>query len=170
MSNFFFEISWNCLHTWKKSSVNTIWCLIGCSIGDFGTIGFFQYFNIDSSKIIFYQREKIRNDHLKLYNKIDVTLDTFPYPGVTTSMESIWMGVPVLTLEGNNFVSRCGESINLNLNMPEFIAKNKNDYINKAIAISDDKQKLVLIRKSLRKTALNSPLFDMSSFGQHFSN
>ena len=47
MSNFFFEISWNCLHTWKKSSVNTIWCLIGCSIGDFGTIGFFQYFNID---------------------------------------------------------------------------------------------------------------------------
>ena len=90
----------------------------------------FKYFNIDSSKIIFYQREKIRNDHLKLYNKIDVTLDTFPYPGVTTSMESIWMGVPVLTLEGNNFVSRCGESINLNLNMPEFIAKNKNDYIN----------------------------------------
>jgi predicted O-linked N-acetylglucosamine transferase (SPINDLY family) len=130
----------------------------------------FKYFNIDSSKIIFYQREKIRNDHLKLYNKIDVTLDTFPYPGVTTSMESIWMGVPVLTLEGNNFVSRCGESINLNLNMPEFIAKNKNDYINKAIAISDDKQKLVLVRKSLRKTALNSPLFDMSSFGQHFSN
>ena len=47
MSNYFFEISWNCLHTWKKSSVNTIWCLIGCSIGDFGTIGFFQYFNID---------------------------------------------------------------------------------------------------------------------------
>ena len=47
MSNYFFEISWNCLHTWKKSSVNTTWSLIGCSIGDFGTIGFFQYFNID---------------------------------------------------------------------------------------------------------------------------
>jgi hypothetical protein len=44
MSNYFFEISWNCLHTWKKSSVNTIWCLIGCSIGDFGTIGFFSIF------------------------------------------------------------------------------------------------------------------------------
>ena len=47
MINYFFEISWNCLQTWKKSSVNTIWWLIGCSIGNFGTIGFFQYFNID---------------------------------------------------------------------------------------------------------------------------
>ena len=40
-------ISWSCNHTWKQASKNTLWCLLGCSIGDFGTIGFFQYFNID---------------------------------------------------------------------------------------------------------------------------
>ena len=47
MINQFFEILQNCVHTWKKSSVNTLWCLIDYSIGDFGTIGIFQYFNID---------------------------------------------------------------------------------------------------------------------------
>ena len=64
---------------------------------------------------------------------MDVALDTFPYPGVTTSFEAILMGVPVLTMKGFNFNSRCGESINKNLNMEEFIAKNKSDYFDKAI-------------------------------------
>ena len=40
-------ISWSCNHTWKQASKNTLWCLLGCSIGDFGTIRFFQYFNIN---------------------------------------------------------------------------------------------------------------------------
>jgi len=41
------EISWDCKNTWKQASINTLWCLLGCSIGDFGTIGFFQFFDID---------------------------------------------------------------------------------------------------------------------------
>ena len=126
--------------------------------------------NIDASKIIFSPRMKDRKDHYKMYNEIDISLDTFPYTGVTTFIESIWMGVPVLTLKGSNFVSRCGESLNLNLGMQEFIASDKNDYINKAIAISKDKKKLSLIRNSLREKALSSPIFDMKSFGQDFSD
>ena len=47
MSFYFLGILWNCKHTWSKSSVNTLWCLLGCSIGDFGTIAFFQFFEID---------------------------------------------------------------------------------------------------------------------------
>ena len=128
----------------------------------------FKKFNVDSSRILFSKRQKIRNDHYKIYNKIDISLDTFPYPGVTTSMESIWMGVPVLTLKGNNFVSRCGESINLNLKMSNFIAKNKSEYISKALSLSEDINGLVDIRKSLRKRALSSPLFDIENFGQNF--
>ena len=50
-------------------------------------------------------------DHINLYKKVDIALDTFPYNGVTTSFESIWMGVPVITMKGYNFNSRCGESI-----------------------------------------------------------
>tara|TARA_B110000971_G_scaffold51296_1_gene51850 strand:+ start:269 stop:1951 length:1683 start_codon:yes stop_codon:yes gene_type:complete len=129
----------------------------------------FNNYNIDSSRILFSPRVKARKDHYKMYNRIDISLDTFPYTGVTTSIESIWMGVPVLTLRGTNFVSRCGESLNSNLGMLEFIAKDKSDYINKAITISQNKEKLSLIRKSLRKNVLNSPLFDMKNFGQDFS-
>jgi len=128
----------------------------------------FKNYGIDHSRVLFSKRLEKRNDHFKMYNKVDISLDTFPYPGVTTTIESIWMGVPVLTLKGNNFVSRCGESINLNLQMPEFIAENKEDYINKALSLSDDIKNLVAIRKSLRQKALNSPLFDAEDFGKHF--
>ena len=41
------SINWKCKHTWERSSYNTFWCLLGCSIGDFGTIAFFQYYEID---------------------------------------------------------------------------------------------------------------------------
>ena len=59
----------------------------------------------------------------------DIALDTFPYNGVTTSFEAIWMGAPILTMKGFNFNSRCGESINYNIGLPELIAKNEDDYI-----------------------------------------
>ena len=64
---------------------------------------------IQKEQIIFLEREKNIYDHLNLYNKANVALDTFPYPGVTTSYEAILMGLPVLTMQGFNFNSRCGE-------------------------------------------------------------
>ena len=76
-------------------------------------------------------------DHINLYKKVDIALDTFPYNGVTTSFESIWMGVPVITMKGYNFNSRCGESINKNLNLTSMIADDENDYISKAKEFSD---------------------------------
>ena len=66
---------------------------------------------VKNSQIIFLDRTKKFSDHLDLYSKIDLALDTFPYPGVTTSFEAILMGVPVLTMRGFNLNSRCGESI-----------------------------------------------------------
>ena len=135
-----------------------------------GILKKFKQFNVDNSRVLFSKREEKRNDHYKIYNKIDISLDTFPYPGVTTSIESIWMGVPVLTLKGNNFVSRCGESINLNLKMSDFIAKNKTEYISKALSLTEDINNLVEIRKSLRQKALASPLFDTEKFGQDFGD
>ena len=135
-----------------------------------GILKKFKEFDVDNSRVLFSKREEKRNDHYKIYNKIDISLDTFPYPGVTTSIESIWMGVPVLTLKGNNFVSRCGESINLNLKMSDFIAKNKTEYISKALSLTEDINNLVEIRKSLRQKALASPLFDTEKFGQDFGD
>ena len=101
---------------------------------------------------------------------MNLALDTFPYPGVTTSFEAILMGVPVLTLQGFNFNSRCGESIMKNLNMEEMIADNEFDYIDKAISIINDKNFTEKHGKNLRKKALSSPLFDTNTFAKNFCN
>ncbi len=109
-------------------------------------------------------------EHIKMYSKIDICLDTFPYNGVTTSFEAIWMGVPVLSLSGNNFVSRCGESINKNLGLDKFIAEDKNDYIKKAIYFSKEPLFLNELRKNLRQNAKNLGIFQSEDFAINIGN
>ena len=105
---------------------------------------------------------------MKDYYKIDLALDTFPYTGVTTSFQAYLMGVPVLTLSGFNFNSRCGESININLGLDEFIAKNYDDYFKKAI-LFQNREKLNILRTKLRSKVLNSSLFETSEFTKDLS-
>ncbi len=107
-------------------------------------------------------------DHLNQYNKIDIALDTFPYNGVTTSFEAIWMGVPVLTMKGFNYNSRSGESINKNLNLQELIAENENDYINIAVSLEKNVDNLKKLRNVVFESALSSPLFDQKKFSNQF--
>ena len=123
---------------------------------------------VDTNKIIILDTKNNFKEHLKCYNKIDLALDTFPYPGVTTSFEAISMGVPVLTMKGFNFNSRCGESINLNLNLNMLIAKNEDDYIDKAIKIEKDRNKLVEIKEEMKLNSENSPVFNSKDFSASF--
>ena len=123
---------------------------------------------VEKKKILFINRKKDFQDHLGLYNNVDVALDTFPYPGVTTSFDAVLMGVPVLTMKGHNFNSRCGESININLQMENFIAKNKDDYFNKAISFQKEKNSLQNFGKNLREKVLKSSLFDTKDFTKSF--
>jgi len=131
-------------------------------------MGKFQKHNVDSKKIIFLGRSS-KKEFLKDYNKIDLALDTFPYPGVTTTFQSYLMGVPVLTMKGFNINSRCGESININLGLKEFIADNYDDYFKKALSLQD-KNKLQDLRKTLRDKVLNSALFDTEKFTKDLSD
>jgi protein O-GlcNAc transferase len=124
--------------------------------------------NVAPDKIIIFDRVEKQSAHLEFYNKFSLTLDTFPYPGVTTSFESVLMGRPFLTMEGNNFNSRCGESINRNLKLDEFIAKDEDDYYDKAIALCNNPKKLNKLSESLRNKTLNSPLYDLDSFSKDF--
>ena len=123
---------------------------------------------VEKNKILFIEHKKNFEDHLRSYNNVDVALDTFPYPGVTTTFEAFLMGVPVLTMKGHNFNSRCGESININLEMENFIAENKDDYFNKAMSFQKEKNVIRNLGKNLREKVLKSPLFDMKSFAKSF--
>ena len=118
--------------------------------------------------ITFMGREKEFKDHLNAYNEIDIALDTFPYNGVTTSFEAIWMGVPVLTMAGYNFNSRCGESINKNLGMDEMIARDEGDYVQKTVNLSNNHGDYMKLRKFVFASALKSPLFDNQNYSKSF--
>ena len=118
--------------------------------------------------IQFIDRREDLKDHLITYNGIDIALDTFPYNGVTTSFEAIWMGVPVITMAGYNFNSRCGESINKNLNMEQMVAKDEDDYVNKVVNLSNNHDDYINLRKSIFLNALKSPLFNVENYSKSF--
>ncbi len=118
--------------------------------------------------IRFIEREEVFKNHLNAYNEIDIALDTFPYNGVTTSFEAIWMGVPVITMTGYNFNSRCGESINRNLGMDQLIARDENDYVEKVVKLSNNFDDYISLRKFIFVNALKSPLFDNQNYAKSF--
>ena len=110
------------------------------------------------------------NEHLNLYRKIDIALDTFPFNGVTTSFEALWCGIPVLTMLGYNFNSRCGSSILKNANLDQLISKNPEDYIVKALELSNNIDKLSTLRRDIFDRILNTPLFDTKKFASNFGS
>ena len=120
------------------------------------------------NSVVFLPTAQFFQDHLKLYENVDIALDTFPYNGVTTSFEAIWMGVPVITMKGYNFNSRCGESINKNIQMKNLIAQNEEEYISIATNLSRNKNQLIEVRKKLFENALSSPLFNKKEFNKNF--
>ena len=103
-----------------------------------------------------------RNQHLALYNRVDIALDTFPYHGTTTTCEAMWMGVPVITLAGQTHVSRVGVSLLSSVGLEELIAESPEDYIQKAIDLARDRERLQDLRASLRNRLRNSPLTNQS--------
>ena len=123
-------------------------------------------------KIEIFEKENFfkKKDHLDLYKKIDLALDTFPYNGVTTTFEALWMGVPTMVLKGYNFNSRCGESIITNTGINYLVAPNIKDYIKRASVLSQDKKKLNKIRKLLFDQVLSTPLFNTQSFAKNFGD
>jgi predicted O-linked N-acetylglucosamine transferase (SPINDLY family) len=109
-----------------------------------------------------------RDAYLAAHSEIDVILDTFPYPGGTTTCEALWMGVPTLTLAGGSLLSRQGASILTAAGLGAWVAVSKEEYIAKAIALTDDLPKLATLRAGLRQQVLASPLFDAPRFARNF--
>jgi protein O-GlcNAc transferase len=103
-------------------------------------------------------------DALKLYNKMDIVLDPFPYNGGTISSEAIYMNTPMITLAGSNYVSRVGTSLLSNLKLEKYIANTTEEYIQKVIDLAHNEQELLLLHQTLRFKMLNSDLANSVSF------
>jgi protein O-GlcNAc transferase len=103
-------------------------------------------------------------DYLDDYKNVDILLDTFPYPGGTTTAEALWMGVPTLTLMGNTMLSRQGASLLSCIGLHDWVASSEEDYVIKAVHFATDVPSLALLRAELRDRAIASPLFDTRRF------
>jgi predicted O-linked N-acetylglucosamine transferase (SPINDLY family) len=107
-----------------------------------------------------------RNLYLELFRQIDISLDTVPYNGHTTSLDSFWMGVPVVTLVGETVVGRAGVSQSMNLRLPELIARSPDQYVAVASALAKDLVRLTTLRQTLRERMRCSPLMDAPRFAR----
>jgi protein O-GlcNAc transferase len=104
--------------------------------------------------------------HLDAYDGIDIALDPFPYNGTTTTLEALWMGVPVVALSGSRHSGRVGASILFHAGAAELLAETTDDYADKAIALAQDRPRRAAYRHDLRAALLSSPLLDGAGFAR----
>ncbi|MBL8216571.1 MAG: tetratricopeptide repeat protein [Bryobacterales bacterium] len=107
---------------------------------------------------------------LATYAEIDIALDPFPYNGGTTTCEALWMGVPVVTLAGDRFVSRVGATILTAAGHPDWIAHTPEQYIDCALALGRDRTRLAELRQSLRSQVRTSTLGDTEAYTRNFEH
>ncbi len=122
-------------------------------------------FGIDRKRIEFVAR-KPRREYLGYYSKIDIALDTIPYNGHTTSLDSLWMGVPVITLAGRTSVGRAGLSQLSNLNLSDLAARTPQEFVAIATKLAHDLPRLTELRTTLRQRMLASPVMDARRFAR----
>ena len=105
---------------------------------------------------------------MQAYAEVDIALDTFPYCGGTTTLQALWMGVPVLTMEGGQFVSRMGASFMTAAGLPDWIAKDDASYVAKAVALGQDRRALLDLKRGLRARLLARPGWDVDRYDADF--
>jgi len=105
-----------------------------------------------------------------IYNEMDICLDPFPYCGGTSSLDLLWMGVPMVTKRGIAGMSTTGETLLSHLDRREWVAIDEADYIEKALALSQSVNELNMIRMAQRPRMQGSFLMNGPAFGRGFSD
>lgn len=126
----------------------------------------FRETNVDPCRIEF-AGHRPRAKYLELYHQIDVCLDTLPYNGHTTSLDSLWMGVPVVTRVGRTVVGRAGYSQLTNLGLTELVAWSDDEFVSIAAGLAGDRARLTQLRATLRSRMEASPLMDAPRFARN---
>jgi len=104
------------------------------------------------------------SSHLEIFGTVDISLDTFPYNGTTTTCESLWMGVPVIAKEGDSHVSRVSVSLMGAIGLSGLIASSDEEYLALATFLARDRKNLEILRNNLRDRMRNSKLLDTAGF------
>jgi predicted O-linked N-acetylglucosamine transferase (SPINDLY family) len=124
----------------------------------------FRRAGIDTARVELRGWEASFGGHLSVYREVDIALDSFPYNGATTTCESLWMGVPAVTLSGDRHAGRMGSSILAAVGLDELIATNVAGYVKAAVTLAGDLAKLAALRDGLRERVRRSILTDETGF------
>lgn len=118
----------------------------------------------DRIRIIEPQAEVVK--HQEMYREIDITLDTYPYNGTTTTMESLLMGVPVVTLEGDVHRKRVSSSLLQNAGLGDWVARSDVEFVEIASRLAKNISEVRANRRALRETVVKSPLMDAEAYAK----
>jgi protein O-GlcNAc transferase len=124
---------------------------------------------VDAGRVEFVERQPWPQ-YMRTYQQIDIGLDTVPYNGHTTTLDSMWMGVPVVTLVGDTAVGRAGLSQLTNIGLTELIARTPDQFVEIAVKLAGDQSRLSEIRRTLRDRMAASPLCGRDRFARAMEN
>jgi predicted O-linked N-acetylglucosamine transferase (SPINDLY family) len=123
----------------------------------------FVAMGVDASRIEFRGPVGLA-DMMAEYADVDIALDPVPYNGGTTTLQAMWMGVPVVVKEGQNFVSRMGASFMRAAGLPEWVAASDEDYVETAARMATDRQALLQLKISLRARLQAAPAWNIDEY------
>ena len=172
LSNFS-KVNREVLELWARilSSVDRSRLLLMCTKGSHRerVRQFYQQRGIAPDRVDFVEFRP-RTEYLRNYHRIDIGLDPLPYNGHSTSLDSLWMGVPIVTLVGRTIAGRAGFSQLTHLNLPELITHTPEQFIQVAADLAHDLPRLRTLRASLRQRMEESPLMDAAGFTREIEN
>jgi len=165
--NNFCKVNDGVLSLWAKvlHAVPTSRLLLNCPEGS-ARQRVREKLGIDPDRLLFVARQP-RPLYLQTFHRIDLCLDPLPYNGAITSLESLWMGVPILSLVGRTVVGRAGLSLLNNLGLPELCADDEAKFVQLAADWAGDLPRLANLRATLRDRMKRSPLMDAPRFARN---
>jgi predicted O-linked N-acetylglucosamine transferase (SPINDLY family) len=127
--------------------------------------GYFQRAGVAIDRLVFHGRTAW-NDHMAVFNQVDICLDTFPQGGGVTTLEGLMMGVPVITLHSPTFVGRTGVSILTALGLVDWVAQSPEHYVAIAVQKASDIPALAELRAQLRNRLTSSVIGDTVAYAK----
>jgi predicted O-linked N-acetylglucosamine transferase (SPINDLY family) len=166
--NNFSKVSAECLSVWRdvlRAVPNSRLMLLcpDCELSRRCVYDQLKLGGIDESRVALVANAS-RQDYIERYHRIDVALDPIPFNGHTTTCDALWMGVPVVTLSGNSYVSRYGAVALQQVGLEDLIATSRQQYVAIAARVASDVSALARLRAELRERVQRSPICDASSF------
>ncbi|KAL3532122.1 hypothetical protein ACH5RR_005643 [Cinchona calisaya] len=125
-----------------------------------------EQLGLDSTRVDLLPLILLNHDHMQTYSLMDISLDTYPYAGTTTTCESLYMGVPCVTMGGSVHAHNVGVSLLKTVGLSHLVAKNEDEYVQLAVQLATDVTALSNLRAGLRDLMSKSPLCDGSKFVQ----